>query len=65
MAFDRTEAHNFVYRCREHGFERPVARGDMRVLAALGDADALAGALAEVERLREALQQIGGDIRNN
>jgi hypothetical protein len=54
------------WRCPIHPGQRdqtfPPHDGDPDIVALLDDADALAGALAEVARLRRALGDVGGSI---
>ena len=50
------------YQCPLDGRIRYKSAGDLDILAVVADADALAAALAEVERLRTALGEIGASI---
>ena len=50
-----SDATYIVYRCPLNHSSYDARKGDSEILAAVDDADALAGALAEASRLHEAL----------
>ena len=55
-----SDATYIVYRCPLNHSSYDARKGDSDILAAVADADALVGALAEVERYRAALKRIQG-----